>query len=467
MISVNVLPDEVLLAVFDFFVDQDVDQGVHLSTRHRKKEIERWQPLVHVCRRWRSVVFESPHRLKLRLVCTVKTPARYTLGVWPALPLLIEGCLGFEQRFHNIMALLKHSDRVCQINLASVQSCHLEKLSAIQEPFPELTVLILISHGTQSVLSDLFLGGSAPRLRKLCLESIPFPGLPKLLLSATHLVYLALYSIPRSGYISPEAIVTTLSTLTALKILILRFLSPQSFPNLESRPPLPPTRFLLPVLTYFCFEGVSEYLNDLVARIDTPRVDKLYMILFNQIGFDTPQFIQFISRTPKFKALKKAHVAFDDSRAHVILSSKYRIIHVIIPCADSAEFNWQVSSASSLPPLSTLENLYIYENTLSPPDWQEDTENTAWLELLHPFSAVKNLYVSWRFRPLIWSAMQEPIGGRTTEVLPNLRNIFLEGLKPSGPDQEDVQQFVAARQASHHIAVSCWNDPWRETPRLY
>ena len=463
------LPDEILLAIFDFFVDQDVGQAPHLSGIPRKKDIETWQTLVHVCRRWRSVVFGSPHRLKLRLVCTVKTPARDTLAVWPSLPLLIHDSVCFRESFDNIMALLEHSDRVCQINLGSVQSSHMEKLSAaMQEPFPELTLLVLLSRGTLPVLPNSFLGGSAPRLRKLWLEGIPFPGLPKLLLSATHLVYLILYDIPCSGYISPEAMLTALSTLTALERLSLGFLSPQSSPDLESGLPLPSTRSLLPVLTYFWFQGVSEYLDDLVACIDAPQLNKLYITLFNQTVFDTPQFIQFISRIPALKAFKKAHVAFDDSYAHVILSSKYGLLHVVIPCA---EFNWQVSSVkqictSSLPPLSMLEDLYIYENPCSYPDWQENIENTAWLELLHPFSSVKDLYLSRLFTPLIGPALQELVGGRTTEALPILQNIFLEGFEPSEPVQEGVREFVAARQASHDITVFRWNNSYGERALL-
>ena len=105
--------------------------------------IEAWQSLVHVCRRWRSVVFGSPRRLNLRLVCTAKTPARDTLDVWPALPLVIR-CNGDypTESVDNIIAVLERSDRVCQINLMDVPSSHLEKVSAaMQEPFPELTHL--------------------------------------------------------------------------------------------------------------------------------------------------------------------------------------------------------------------------------------------------------------------------------------------------------------------------------------
>ena len=45
--------------------------------------------LVHVRRCWRRIVFGSPLRLNLRLFCSKKTPARHTLDVWPALPLII------------------------------------------------------------------------------------------------------------------------------------------------------------------------------------------------------------------------------------------------------------------------------------------------------------------------------------------------------------------------------------------
>ena len=81
------------------------------------------------------------------------------------------------------------------------------------------------------------------------------------------------------------------------------------------------------------------------------------------------------------------------------------------------------------------------------------------LELLRPFTAVKNLYLSEEFARRIVPALQELNGGRTTEVLPALENIFLEGLKPSGPVHEGIGQFVARRHwqvTGHPIAVSRW-----------
>jgi hypothetical protein len=71
---------------------------------------------------------------------------------------------------------------------------------------------------------------------------------------------------------------------------------------------------------------------------------------------------------------------------------------------------------------------------------------------------VKNLYLCERIMPRIAPALQELVGARTTEVLATLENIFLKGLQPSGPLQEGIEKFVAARQlTSHPVAVSRWD----------
>ena len=128
------LPDDVLLAIFHFCMGE-------LLIRP-KEGIHAWQSLVHVCRQWRTLVFASPRRLNLRLYCTPRT-TRDMLNVWPALPLLIWGSPfpAFPpEGVDNIIALLQHSDRVCDINLSNIPSLDLEKITAaMQKPFPELT----------------------------------------------------------------------------------------------------------------------------------------------------------------------------------------------------------------------------------------------------------------------------------------------------------------------------------------
>jgi hypothetical protein len=367
---------------------------------------------------------------------------------------------------------------VYQIGL-SFPASQLDTFSAaMQEPFPNMAALRLASYGgdgTATVLPDSFLGGSAPRLRFLFMEDIPFPGLPKLLLSATHLVMISIEKTPHSGYFSPETMAAALSTLTSLQSLSLGFRSRRSRPNQASRNPPPLTRSVLPVLFELKFEGVSEYLEDLVARIDAPRLFRFYITFFNDIVFDTPQLIQFIRRTPAtLRALKKVRVVFRDDSARVCLSSNSLPesgIRVAILCRVS---NWQVWSleqvcTSYFPPISTLEDLYIYDAGSSQPEWQDNVENSLWLDLLHPFNTVKNLYLSKKFAPRIVASLRDLVGGRTTEVLPALQNIFLEELEPSGPIQEGIGQFITARQGtSHPIAVSRWDSSEKDkVPHVY
>ena len=423
-----------------------------------------WMTLVHVCRRWRSLVFQSPHRLNLRLVCTPKTPLS---DIWPPLPLIIldtphDGTSGLD----NIVAALQHNDRVCQIKLDCSSFPTLEyvaNLAAMQKPFLGLTYLrfgTFINDGP--MLPDSFLGGSAPRLRSLDLIRIPFPALPNLLLSATHLVELNLHNTPPSGYIPPEVMAISLSALTSLEKLSLRFRFPR--PRTALPPPLP--RSILPSLIEIDFKGPSEYLEEILARIDAPRLDNLCIIFLNQFIFDTPQLFHFINRQPNLRAPEKGLIMLTSGFIVVRFLSQTSGYGVLMDIICEAPKLRQLSSlekvyTSSLPPLSTLEDLYIHEER---PSRLDDVENTFWLRLLHPFVAVKNLYLNEPFVPRFAHSLQGLVGGRTTEVLPTLENIFMEGFQPSRPLHEGIETFVAARRLTNHpVAVSRLDrDPQQE-----
>ncbi len=452
MISIDVLPDDVLLAIFDFYVVPDKDSC---------GQIEVWQSLVHVCRRWRNVVFGSPRRLNLRLVCVPGQRTMEALDIWPALLLDIRDVSLKTSDEDNIIALLERNDRVCSIDLEYLRSSPCEKVwAAMQVPFPEMTYLSLRSRAeTLPVIPDSFLGGSAPRLKTVWLDGIPFPELPKLLSSAIHLSQLRLREIPHSGYFSPEVMVICLSTLTRLESLYLEFESPRSHPDREIRSLPPPKRFVLPALMYFRFRGVSEYLEDIVTCIDTPKLKNFYMTFFNQVDFDNPQLAQFITRTPIFKAPDEARVQFHDGTVSVVLPSWTSGYGKTLIEISSREPDQQLPSiaqicTSSLPPLSTVKNLYI-EHHYSQLVWETDAvENIQWLELFLPFTGVKNLYLSEESALGIIRALRELVGSRTTEVLPALQKIFVARHRLS---RSIIRQFVAARELSGHpIAVSRW-----------
>jgi hypothetical protein len=456
-VTIDVLPDVALLEIFDCYVNQVREEGELFNT-------QAWDTLVHVCRKWRAIVLESPRRLDLRLLCTAKTPVKEMLAVWPPLPIVIWH-FGQPTQMDNIIVALEHNDRVCQIHLDITNSQWKEVLAAMQQPFPALTNLEiwcrkykLLEHEMPAVVPESFLGGSAPRLQRLRLDRVPFPGLPKLLLSATGLVILDIREIPHSGYISPEAMVRCLSTLTRLETLSLGFESPLSRPVRQSRRPHPPTRSALPALTYFSFDGVSEYLEDLVARVDAPQLNTLHITFFHQLIFDTPQLAQLVARTPNIQPPVDARISFGDR--YVQVTSDPINFLLTISCRQS---DWQLSSLAQvcsslfpqvLVPTVTVERLDICEMKYNPTRWQDDIEDSQWLEVLHPFTAAKDLCVSREFLPRIAPALQEFAG----EVLPSLHNLFLEDLQSSGPVQGAIEKFVAARQvAGHPIAVSHWD----------
>jgi hypothetical protein len=475
VIRIDVLPDEVLLIIFDFYVDPITFDSCVDPDLHSKPEIEKWISLVHVCRRWRSLVFQSPRRLNLRLFCTPETPARDTLDVWPALPILINGNANFTSSDDNddVVFALGHNNRVHEVDLWEVYDDDLERiLAAMQVPFPKATHLRLSPpprDQTLLAIPDSFLGGSAPSLRQFELDGIPFPGLSKFLLSTTRLVDLYL-RIPRSAYISPEEMVTSLSVLTRLEnftLIIQRFLSHPD--NETQRSPLA-TCSVLSALRDISFRGSSGYLEDLVARIDAPRLYK-FSITFNyQPNFGIPQLFKFISRTPALKAPVDAHAIFDSHVVRVSLISPtfpYGVFHVEIGKRPAWHLSILLQVFASSCPLFAVKNLYIKDQG-SDLKMTSPVEIPRWREFLQPFVAVKNIYLSNVIAFHIENSLQVLGEDRSIDVLPALQNIYIF-LRPPGvglPDpselvhsQGPMEQFVAARQLLGQtitIVVSQW-----------
>ena len=171
------------------------------------------------------------------------------------------------------------------------------------------------------------------------------------------------------------------------------------------------------------------------------------------------------SLTPNLKSPVEARVIFSSGFVQVTLTrpgeTSPRGLGLGFTCGHS---DWQLSSlaqvfSSSIPQalISTVEQLYIYESGFLQPRWQGDIEDSQWLDVLNPFTAVKDLYLSRNFVPRIAPTLQELVGERVIEVLPALQCLFLDKLHPSGTVPEEIEKFVAARQlAEHPITVSLW-----------
>ena len=469
-VSIIILPDIALLEIFDFYLN---------GIREEEQKLNAWLKLAHVCQKWRYLVFGSPLRLGVRLWYKAYLPLEEQLDIWPSLPIAVwadtESSKGSNYDDDNIIAAFdsEHNNRICTIGLWNFPGWQMEEvLAAMHRPFPALTYLSLgldvygrMMEPPVSVIPDSFLGGSAPHLEKLVLQYIPFPGLPKLLLSATRLVELYLLRIPGSMYFPSEVLVQCLSVLTKLEILNVGFNqfdgSLPSRVDQNSRYPSPPTRIHLPVLTELWFKGASKYLEDLVARIGAPLLNTLRITFFHELIIDTPQLTQFLGRSPELKTRDEARVVFYNREVSVALPLPRTLnipplkLGISYKQTDMQLLPLARMCGSSFPQhfIPAVKHLDIIWNEDRHSEVSYGFETSEWLELLHPFAAVKGLHISRKAASRIGPVLQE-VGERVTEVLPGLETLFLDE-PTSGPVQESIAKFVSARQlAGHPISIS-------------
>ncbi|KAH9057713.1 hypothetical protein EDB87DRAFT_1685875 [Lactarius vividus] len=446
--TIDTLTDDALLEIFDLIRSFRADFQVRLSP------VWNWRPLVRVCRRWRQIVFTSPLRLDLQLLCTHGKPVIKDLGYWPStFPIAINYGYNTTEDLtpddeDNIIAALEQRDRVRHLRF-SVTNALLEKMVTLtREPFPELRHLAISSRGLNvPVLPDDFLGGSAPSLREIWLHGIPFPALPTLLSSASSLVELLLVDIPETGHISSAAFAACLAVLPKLAYLSIGF-QPSASHTVQTQPP-PETRIVLPSLISFRFEGRSTYLEVIMARIDTPQLDSISTTYTDQLDFRSTELSKCIERSG-IKPSRFGHaeifleddgISFylfpksdpDEPTVTIQIQSNERIYELVY---DMAQVLNQTCTL-----LSDVVRLEIaFDGPVSV--WQDDiNDDIEWLELFRPFTSVKKLRIYEELAESISHALE----GRTEEagaqVLPALKTICVEDQRT-----KDVKELTADLQ---------------------
>jgi hypothetical protein len=392
---IEMLPDEVLLEIFDWH---------RFATLDNSSDLWKWHRLAHVCRRWRNLIFESPRRLDLRLVYTYNNPLRKSLDMWPDLPVSVWYPKSPQRRRlspddeENVLAVLKHPDRICDINLSISRHLASKSAASLKEPFPILQRLQFRSQDTIRPLPipDGFLGRSTPQLRDIHLIRAVFPTLPVLLLSARALVSLRLDDIPNSGYFSPEALAISLSGMAQLNTLTIRFLPPNA--HERSLGASLTNRAILPALTEFEFKGNCEYLEDLVSRIDAPALGQISITFIEHPTFGIPRLARFIGRTKEAKLPHHTSVRLSDEititqyfRRPSCADSSSGTFQLQIPCD---ELDRQVSLLIHVcqyisEPLSGVERFDIeaFGRPFNRIDGEE-MDASVWLELFRSFRGV-------------------------------------------------------------------------------
>ena len=455
-LTIDDIPDEVLLEIFDFYRKYLTDDQSLWNKKYK------WFKLIHVCRRWRHIVFASFTRLDLCLFVRNRNPGNIKTIFSPRLPPL-PIVIDYNYRFSGasrtgtkelgrMLAALKRCDRVRGITFSALPPDFYKLTKATKCPFPILEDLQLCNMGCgmDLELSVTFLKGSAPNLRRLILDRISLTSISSLLSSATMLTELCLTTYTP---FSTESLLAPLQSMHFLRRFELK-LQVWKAPN-SINGPMPPTNpgdtFLLSKLTYFLYCGPSLFLSALVAGFTAPSLQNIHIILRDYDNDEVPIFhlIRFLDDVEK--QYRSVRVIFKNNIPHASFYSE-----AVDHDTPSFTFFWITdsdtmmrTSAALSPKLSTVEELLmvtIFDLHKYKSLWDDDIPLPNFLQR---FRSVKVLRVEHGVVLDIAKTLQpddEPI----LDVLPMLEEIEIRThLSESHLVSElavAFHPFIAARQ---------------------
>ena len=436
----DTFPDEIIQEIFAFC----------LCNRHWNPigHMKEWQRLVHVCQRWRRIIYGSPSFFDLHLYCSAQTPFLNNLSNWPEFPLTVHYVVSHGDLDDDLISALDCRDRVHRIELVIQETETYDMFAAMQFSFPALTHLDLTGvHVEEEFMDDQvirlpweFMEGFAPSLQHLRFDAISCPTIPDFLASAPGLVSLHLEDIPPDGvgYISPEDLIAGLAGLSSLTTLCIKFQSWHDLPLRASPDAL--NHAVLPALTHFVFRGEYDYLEILVAYISTPRVEDVQIEYYSTPVDDrveAGQLFRFIDHTGHFgfAQFSRAQLSFDLFKAYIKLD------HALGECRQ-AQFSLTIRDAAPLPltkldfpvprithVIGQLVVMFMNVGHLSinvEHHGQSDRfDNSKWLPLLRLFPSVETLHISGRLAAHLATVLDDIAEERVSDVFSALRSLRL------------------------------------------
>ena len=463
--SIHILDDDSLLNVFylyrPFLLGEDEDEGARLGGGRGGWNRGRWwYGLSHVCQRWRRVILGSASYLGVSLVCTTGTPVADMLAHSPPLPLLIDYRNGnrdiaAEDEEGAIFALM-HYNRVRRVRLGMAATSLQTLIVAMDDEYPVLEYLIIaFPDEDDSSICQFPETLQAPNLRHLYLFGFVIPIGSRLLTTSVGLVTLNLAMVHPSTYFHPNILLRWLSYMPQLETLNVYFQFPVPNRDIERQLTHTPitTPITLPNLHYFDFTGVRTYLEALVYRIATPRLEKLRIGFFNQFTFSVTRLLQFLNATENI-TFKSAKFWFSDKMVVVeVYPHEEAEMYALSVAVDCWHLDWQVSSAAQIvnslsPVLSAVEHLtFEHEVHSQSSEEHDEADRTKWRQLLGSFRNVKTLRIAQGLVEEMSRCLELDDGDLPLELLPELQELTYFG---SGNTGEPFTPFIDARQDAGH-----------------
>ena len=417
------LDNDSLLQIFKCYRLEDGDNWYFRHT---------WRRLVHVCQRWRYLVYDLPSHLDMRLLLTNDSPSIDTLSHIPPLPLVIDYSnrtrTMAQKDEENIHLGLQQHDRVRRVVLQAPSSSLRMWLESMNKLFPRLVDLHLLPATIEEMNLELPETLQAPDLRHLSLHGIGLPAELALLSSASTLSTLSLTHIGASCYFPPVNLLTRLRGLPHLEELSIGLAIPIPPSREENLLPSPITLVTLPALRRLTFQGEDVYLNNFVSQISTPLLERLSLALIFDLAFTLVNLTEFIHRTEGFECLN-AWIVFNKDSASVEAGHyDQRGIGKLILCVNCEPLDWQMDSITQICGalgvfLSTAEELTLDLNVDGmPSDWEDSLDSMMWHELLLPFIGVKRLHIGSSLTQELSQALQSVV----LELLPDLQELEVQ-----------------------------------------
>jgi hypothetical protein len=373
----------------------------------------------------------------------------------PPLPLVIdyyyEICDITAEEEGGIILALEQRDRVHRVRLRMSVPKLQKLIMVIDEEYPVLEYLVM-GPPTVDEITTLKLPETlqAPRLRHLALLGFVLP-VSRFLTTPVGLVTLALTVVHPLAYFQPNILLQRLSSMPQLETLLVVFLFPIPNRDVERQLMLTPimTHVTLPNLRWFGFRGVSAYMEAVVRRIITPRLEKLRIHFFKQLTFFTPHLLQFMNTTENLR-FDSAKFGFSKDGVYVEVypreKAEVSVLQMKVLCW---HLEWQVSSVaqifnSSSQIFSTVEHLTLdHEVHDRSSEENNEVDRTEWHKLLRSFRNVKTLHVNDGLVKGLSRSLRLEDGELPLELLPELQELTYSGSDDTG---NAFTSFINSRQ---------------------
>jgi hypothetical protein len=286
-LAISRIPDELLVEIFDFY------------RQHNVHSYQWWFKFIHVCKRWRAVMFASSSRLDLCFVLKPKMGGHMKTIMsrhFPPLPIQIKYDREYpalkSKDMSRVLAALKRPDRIRGIAFTGDSDNFRKLFKATKCPFPALESLELcVDHATLTI-PVTFLRGSVSHLRTLSLHHFSLQSISRFLSSIPTLTYLSLVFYDDIGL--PSSMLRLFSNLQSMPCLCHLHLEITSRITNEAQPTKPEEKIPLSKLTSFRYHGHSAFLNTFMAEFAAPSLREVDIQLGDNALPPIPYIPQFI-----------------------------------------------------------------------------------------------------------------------------------------------------------------------------